>query len=46
MTDEVNYVELGLPYANTCITLNRRLNGRLSQDLNHSASEAIIQSAT
>jgi len=46
MTDEVDYVELGLSCADACTALGRALNGRPLKDLNNSIHEAITQLTT
>ena len=43
MTNQVDYVELGLACADVCNALDRGLNGKNLNDLNNSVSEAINQ---
>lgn len=37
--NHVNYIKLGLACAGVCTTLNRGLNGKKSEDLNHTVCE-------
>ena len=46
MTNQVDYVELGLVCANVCTALGRGLNGKELEDLNSSVREAINQLKT
>ena len=43
MTNQVDYIELGLACADVCTALDRGLNGKTLNDLNNSVSEAINQ---
>ena len=43
MTNEEDYVELGMTCANVCAALHRGLNGKRLKDLNSSVCEAIAQ---
>ena len=43
MTNQVDYVELGLACANVCTALDRGLSGKKLNDLNNSVCEAINQ---
>jgi hypothetical protein len=43
MTNEEDCVELGLACADVCTALSRGVNGKLLNDLNDSACEAIKQ---
>ena len=46
MIDEVDYVKLGLVCADICTALDRGLSGRLSNELDSSACEAINRLTT
>ena len=46
MTNQVDYVELGLACADVCTALGRGMNGRRVDDLNQSVVEAIEQLTT
>ena len=46
MTNQADYVELGLAWADVCIALDRGLGGKLLKDLNDSVCEAISQLTT
>ena len=46
MTNQEDYVELGLTCADVCTTLDRGLNGKKLSDLDNSVREAIKQLAT
>ena len=46
MTNEMDYVELGLACADVCTALDRGLNGKKLNDLNNSVCEAIRQLTT
>ena len=46
MTNQVDYVELGLACANVCAALDRGLSGKKLNDLNISVREAINQLTT
>ena len=46
MTNQVDYVELGLACANVCTALDRGLNGKELKDLNNSVCEAINKLTT
>ena len=46
MTNQVDYVELGLACANVCTALGRGLSGKELNDLNNSVCEAINQLTT
>lgn len=41
MTNELDYIDLGLSCADVCQALDRGLNGRQSDELSRSVSEAI-----
>ena len=41
MTNQMDYVELGLACANVCTALDRGLSGKRLDDLNNSVCEAI-----
>ena len=43
MSNQVDYVELGLACANVCTALDRGLSGKKLNDLNNSVCEAINQ---
>ena len=43
MTNEADYVELGLACANVCTALSRGLDGKRLEELNGSVCEAINQ---
>ena len=43
MTNEADYVELGLACADVCTALSRGLNGKLLKDLDNPVNEAIEQ---
>jgi len=43
MTNQMDYVELGLACADVCNALKRGLNGKTPNDLNNSVYEAINQ---
>lgn len=43
MTNEADYVELGLACADVCTSLDWGLNGKRCEDLNSSVHEAINQ---
>jgi hypothetical protein len=43
MTNQADYVELGLACADVCTALDRGLNGKRLEDLNDSVHEAINQ---
>ena len=43
MTNQMDYVELGLACADVCTALERGLNGKKLNDLNSSVCEAINQ---
>jgi hypothetical protein len=46
MTNQVDYIELGLACADVCTALGRGMNGRRVDDLNQSVVEAIEQLTT
>ena len=46
MTNEVDYVELGLACADVCTALHRGLSGKRLNELNNSVCEAIVQLTT
>jgi len=46
MTNQEDYVELGLACADVCTTLDRGLSGKRLDDLNNSVCEAINQLTT
>ena len=46
MTNQVDYVELGLACADVCTALDRGLNGKKLSDLDNSMCEAIKQLTT
>ena len=46
MSNEEDYVELGLTCAKVCAALDRGLNGKQLRDLNNSVCEAIVQLTT
>ena len=46
MSNQVDYVELGLACANVCTALDRGLSGKKLNDLNNSVREAINQLTT
>jgi len=46
MIKQADYVELGLACADVCTALERGLNGRELNDLDHSVCEAIDQLTT
>ena len=46
MTNQADYVDLGLACADVCTALDRGLNGKRSNDLNDSVCEAIKQLTT
>ena len=46
MTNEEDYVELGLACAGVCTALSRGLSGKLMKDLNNSVRGAINQLMT
>ena len=46
MTNETDYVELGLTCADVCIALDRGLTGRRLNELNNSVCDAINQLTT
>ena len=46
MTNQTDYVDLGLACADVCTALDRGLNGKRSNDLNDSVREAIKQLTT
>jgi hypothetical protein len=46
MTNEDDFVDLGLACADVCTALSRVLNGKLLKDLNASVCEAINQLTT
>jgi len=46
MSNEMDYVELGLACAEVCTVLDRGLNGKKLVDLSHSVLEAINQLTT
>ena len=46
MTNEEDFVDLGLACADVCTALSRGLDGKLLRDLNNSVSEAINQLIT
>ena len=46
MSNETDYVELGLACANVCEALKRGLNGKRKRDLNQSVRKAIKQLTT
>ena len=46
MTNQMDYVELGLACAGVCTTLNRGLSGKSLNDLNESVCEAIKRLTT
>ena len=46
MTNEADYVELGLACADVCTTLDRGVNGKQLNELDNSVCEAINQLTT
>lgn len=46
MTNEEDYIELGLACVDVCTVLDQRSSGKLLGDLNYSAREAIDQLRT
>jgi len=46
MTNQTDYVELGLACADVCTALDRGLNGKRLNELNNSVCEAIKQLTT
>ena len=46
MANKADYVELGLTCANVCKALDRGMNGKNLDEINHSVSDAINQLTT
>ena len=46
MANQMDYVELGLTYANVCRALDRGMGGKKLDEINNSVSEAINQLTT
>ena len=46
MTNQMDYVELGLACAEVCAVLDRGMSGKRKRDLNHTVRKAIEQLTT